>query len=169
MKIQLNYIVLLFCTLLLASCKMSVSFVGGKIEGKTFNIGDFPNYAPIVQPSLSQSFVDGLRNKIVNESNLKYTQSSADLLFSGSIKDYKITQISATSGTTAAMSRLTVTIELNYINNLDPKKGFSAPKTYTEFADFGIDQSLSSIEQDLINEIVKKLAQQVYLDIIPAW
>ena len=169
MRIYLTYLTLIIALVFTAGCKMSVSFTGGKIEGKTFNIGDFPNYAPIVQPTFSQAFVDALRNKIVNESNVKYTQTSADLVFTGSIKDYKITPISATSNTTAAGNRLTVSIEVNYVNNIDPKKGFTAPKTYTEFADFSIDQNLSDIEQDLIAEIVKKLAQQVYLDIIPAW
>ncbi|MCX6182643.1 MAG: LPS assembly lipoprotein LptE [Bacteroidetes bacterium] len=166
MKISLTYLSLLFLVFA-AGCKMSVSFTGGKIEGKTFNIGDFPNYAPIVQPSFSQAFVDALRNKIVNESNLKYSQDTPDLLFTGSIKDYKITPISATSNTTAAGNRLTVSIEVTYESKIDPKKNFT--KSYTEFADFSIDQNLTDIENDLISEIVKKLAQQVYLDIIPAW
>ncbi len=169
MKIYITYITLIIAVVFTSACKMSVSFTGGKIEGKTFNIGDFPNYAPIVQPTFSQAFVDALRNKIVNESNVKYTQSSADLVFTGSIKDYKITTVSATGNTTAAGNRLSVTIEVNYVNNIDPKKGFTAPKSYTEFADFPIDQNLTDIESDLIAEIVKKLAQQVYLDIIPAW
>ncbi|MFM7021487.1 MAG: LPS assembly lipoprotein LptE [Flavobacteriales bacterium] len=169
MKILTAYS-LLIVTLLLSSCKINLSFTGGQLSGSTFTIGDFPNYAPLVQPSLSQAFVDGLRNKIVNESNLKYKPhnplDSSDHYFSGKITNYTVTPISATSASTAAMNRLSVSIEVVYYERIK-KKNFT--KTYTEFADFSIDENLTNIEDQLIAEIVKKLAQQVYLDIIPGW
>ena len=168
MKVYLSYITLIAALVFTSGCKISVSFVGGTIDAKNFNIGDFPNYAPIVNPVFSQAFVDALRTKIVNESNVKYTQSTAaDLVFTGSVKNYSVGPVSATSANTAAGNRLTVTIEVIYVNNVDPKKNFT--KSYTEYADFQIDENFNTLEPQFVKEIVDKFTRQVYLDIIPSW
>ncbi len=76
-------------------CTVTASFSEGKIYGTSFAIGQFPNNAALVQPSFSQALVDGLITKIINESNLKYSEDcySSTYFYSGSITNYAVTPL----------------------------------------------------------------------------
>lgn len=167
-------IVFTFATIALISwsCTVSASFTEGKIYGETFAIGVFPNQASLVQPALSQELIDGLRTKIINESNLKFTEDcfSSSYYFTGSILNYAVTPLSATGANVAAANRLTVTVSVK-CDTICPTKQASSPfftKSYTEFADFSTEETFASSEEKLIKEIVTKITQQIYLDLLTA-
>jgi len=153
-------------------CTVTASFSEGKIYGTTFAIGQFPNNAALVQPSFSQALIDGLRTKIINESNLKYSEDcySSTYYYSGSIANYTVTPLAATGANTAASNRLTVSVNIK-CDTVCPVKGEKPPfinKTYTEFADYGNDETFAVAEERLIKEIVTKISQQAYLDLLSA-
>lgn len=153
-------------------CTVTASFSEGKIYGTTFSIGQFPNKAALVQPSFSQALVDGLRTKIINESNLKYTEDcySSSYFYSGEITNYAVTPLAATGANQAASNRLTVSVNIK-CDTICPIKGEKPPfinRTYTEFADYGNDETFAVAEERLIKEIVTKISQQAYLDLLSA-
>ena len=62
----------------------------------------------------------------------------------GKIKKYEIQPISIQNDETAAQNRLTISIEINYINNLDNSKNFQT--TFSDYIDFNSDLIFSNIE-----------------------
>ncbi len=56
------------CWLLVSGCKVNYGFTGASVSHdiKTFSVKYFPNNAPIVNPSLSQTFTEKLKEKIVS-------------------------------------------------------------------------------------------------------
>ncbi|MDE5574181.1 MAG: hypothetical protein K2I87_00535, partial [Bacteroidales bacterium] len=111
--------------LLLTGCKV-YSLSGASIppEAKTLGVGYFRNRAPSVQPTLSSVFTDRLKEYLVSQSNLSLVDGFADLQFSGEITGYAINPVSIQSNDQAAMNRLTITVQVRYVNRFDAKTNF---------------------------------------------
>ena len=135
-------------------------------NAKTISIAFFPNNAALVQPVLSQSFTEDLRNFFQTQSSLSLTSRGGDLQIEGSIVDYRIAPISITD-ISAASNRLTITVNVKFTNTLDPTKDFDS--NFSRFADFPSSQNLVSIESELIRQINQQLAQDIFNRALINW
>lgn len=162
-----QFLHLALCALLTA-CTGGYSFTGGDVgSAKTVSVAFFPNYAPLVQPNLSQTFTEALRDILVQQTTLTLVDEDADLQFAGSIVGYDIQPINAQANETAAQSRLTVTVNVSYTNTLEKEKSFE--QRFSRYRDFGTDEDLSSIEEQLLAEINKELAENILNRAIANW
>src|ERR1041385_3718016 len=109
--------------LFLAGCKVNYGFTGASVSPdiKTFSVRYFPNNAPVVSPTLSQTFTEKLKDKIVSQASLSHTDKQADLIFEGNITGYAIQPIAIQANETAAQNRLTITINVKFTNTKDQK------------------------------------------------
>jgi len=84
----------------LGSC---YSFSGSSLspETKTINIREFPNNAPLMNPTLSQEFSIALQNRFLQRTSLKGTKTDPDILLEGEITDYSITPTTISSSVNA--------------------------------------------------------------------
>lgn len=143
------------------------TFKGGIIPGKTFSMNAFPNNASIINPSLSFLTVDALRQKILSESSLKFTESDGDAHFEGTITGYAITPIQATGNRISAQSRLTISVQVVYTNLANDKINYN--KTFSDFDDFDNTVDFASVESQLVDKILKKLVDQIYNAAMEDW
>ncbi|KAB1157444.1 hypothetical protein F7018_10995 [Tenacibaculum aiptasiae] len=144
------------------------SFTGGDTgNAKTIQIDFFPNQAPLVEPTLSQRFTQELQDLFTRQTNLTLVNSGGDLHFSGEITDYRITPMSATANQTAAQNRLTITVNVNYINNLDEKKNFEKPFTF--YYDYGADQQINTILDSALRDILERINQDIFNASVGKW
>src|SRR5690606_24535555 len=103
------------------------SFTGGDVgNAKTISVDFFPNYAPIVEPTLSQVFTEALRDIFIRQTSLELVERGGDLHFEGTITGYDVKPINAQSSDVgkAAANRLTITVNVIYVNKLEEKKSF---------------------------------------------
>ena len=84
----------------------------------------FQNQASLIEPTLSQRFTQDLIDLFTRQTNLTAVTSNGDLYFSGEITGYRITPMSATAQQTAAQNRLTVTVNVRFVNKLIEKDDF---------------------------------------------
>lgn len=154
--------------LLLTGCKV-YSLSGASIppEAKTLGVGYFRNRAPSVQPTLSSVFTDRLKEYLVSQSNLSLVDGFADLQFSGEITGYSINPVSIQSNDQAAMNRLTITVQVRYVNRFDAKSNFS--QNFSRYRDYDSRLSLASVESSLIEEIVDELVDDIYQRAFVNW
>jgi len=154
--------------LLLLSCKMNYSFSGASLspDVKTVTVEYFPNRASLVYPVLSQSFSEALKDKFTTEAGLNLVNSGGDLEFSGTITGYRLSPV-AIQQNEAAMMRLTITVQVKFINNTDPSQNFS--ESFSEFTDYQADQEFSSVEPDLNRVIIDKLLEKIFLKSAANW
>lgn len=145
------------------------SFTGASIdpEIKTFSVSYFPNNAPLVQPTLSQSFTDALKEKLTSQTDLILVKSSGDLRFSGEITGYSTRPIAIQGNETAAMNRLSVTIKVQFENTFDDKQSFET--NFTRYQDYESSLSLSAVEGTLIDEINEQLVEDVFNKAVVNW
>jgi hypothetical protein len=166
---KLTFIVLFsISTILLAACG-AYSFTGGNTgDAKTIQIDFFQNQAPLVEPALTQRFTNDLQDLFTRQTNLTLTGSNGDLHFSGEITDYRVTPMSGTSNQTAAQNRLTVTVNVRFINKLEVKDDFE--KTFSFYSDYGANSQLTgSILEAALDEIVERLTQDIFNASVAKW
>lgn len=161
-------IALSLCGALLGACRMNVSFTGGDVgDARTMSVELFQARAPLATPQSAQLFSETLRDLLLAQSPLKLARGDGDLQYSGAIVGYDVQPVSIQASETAALNRLTLTASVNYVNTLDPKK--NAEFTVSRFADYSSAQDLVSVEEQLVNEIAKQLAQDIFDRTIGSW
>lgn len=154
--------------LLATSCGI-YSFTGGSIpEGiESITVERFENNAPLVVPSLSQDFTEALRQKFIRQTNLEMQDYEGDMQFSGAITKYAVAPEAITGNEVASQNRLTIGVKVSYVNTKYPEKNWD--KSFAQFSLFSADQSLTEVEATLIEEIVDRLAQDIFNKALSNW
>lgn len=159
---------------LAAACSGGYSFTGADVgNAKTVSIEYFPNYANLINPQLSQIFTENLRDIFVRQTPLNLKEEGGDLQFSGSITDYSLTPINAQAsqpgelGGEVAQTRLTIQVNVSYINTLDEKQSFE--QRFSRFADFDSNVELAQVEEELMDQITTQLAENILNQAIGNW
>jgi len=130
-------------------------------------VGFFPNRARLVNPNLSQLFIDGLQDVLIKQTSLNQITDKADLEFSGQITDYDVKPMNIQTGDLAAQNRLTIGVKVKFTNNKDHEQDWE--KTFSQYEDFDSNLSLSAAENDLVPLIIKKLTDDIFNASIANW
>ena len=161
----MKHLAFLLLCLILGSCKLSLS--GGNYgEAKTISIAFFPNNAALVQPTLSQSFTEDLRNFFQTQSPLSLISKGGDLQIEGAITDYRVGPVGV-SNQAASSNRLTITVNVKFSNSKDSTKDFDS--SFSRFVDFPSSQNISSIEQELVSQVNQQLIQDIFNKALINW
>lgn len=157
-------------SLTLWACSGGYSFTGGDVgDAKTVSIQNFPNNAELVKPQLSQVFSEKLRDIFVQQTPLELVGRGGDLQFMGEITRYSIDPINAQASNigSVAQNRLTVEVNVIYINELEPDKGFE--KKFSRFVDFDANQDINQIEEELHDQVAQELSENILNQSIGNW
>lgn len=167
-KFFLSGVSFLSCLFFISACGV-YTFTGTQIDPnlKTFNVRYIPNQAAIVVPSLSQTFTDALRNKILTNSNLNLSESGSDIEFSGAIITYSVNPVATQANETAALNRLTISVSIEYINHQDDKKNWSS--SFSRYTDYSSSTDLASVQDQLIKEITDQLVEDIFNKAFVNW
>ena len=169
---KINPIIIVFLiTCSIAGCKTKYSFTGASIapDVKTVSIQYFQNFAPMVQPILSQAFTEALRDIFLSQTNLNLTERNGDLQFEGNITDYTTNPVAiqGNATSTAALNRLTIRVNVKFINTKDETQNFET--SFSRFADYDASKNLSAVETILIKEINDQLVQDIFNKSVTNW
>lgn len=163
----LYIVILCYAIANLQSCKV-YSFTGAAIEGKTINIHFIENKARNIVPSLSASFTEKLRQRILSQTSLSQINSDeTDYDLKGEITDYSVTVASITGTETSSKNRLTITVNIQFINRKNEKANFT--QSFSRFADFNATQNIQTIETSLITTISDQLADDIFNKAFVNW
>ncbi|HVK96740.1 MAG TPA: LPS assembly lipoprotein LptE [Flavisolibacter sp.] len=137
---------------------------------RTVRVQFIENKAPYVNPQLSPTLTERLKQKIVNQTRLTQTNNdNADFDISGTVTDYAV----STSGITSSqgqqqtsINRLTVTVAIR-LNNQKQNKNeeFSVSRSF----DFDARRSLQSAEAALLDEMIRNLTDEIFNRIFSNW
>lgn len=152
----------------LSSCGI-YSFTGASIPpgAKTVSVQYFPNKAALVEPTLSETFTNALRDIFINQTNLKMVGQHGDLALEGEIINYAITPEAIQGNQTAALDRLTITIKARFVNRLDPAKDFESQ--FTQYKEYRSTDNFNSIKSNLIKQIADNLAENIFNKAVVNW
>jgi hypothetical protein len=164
--LSLAVLVLLFIQ---QSCKVNYSFTGASIppEVKTIRIANFPNNAPLVNPTLSQTFTDALRDKFQAQTGLILVNSGGDMVIEGAITDYNTRPTAIQGDDVAALNRLSISVKVKFINYFDETQNFE--QTFTRYEDYPSEQDLNSVTETIVPQITKYLVEDIFNKAVVNW
>lgn len=159
---------LLFFSIYMQSCKV-YSFTGANIPDdiKTFNVELFQNRANNGPASLPQSITDQMKLKFQTEANLRSVSGESDIQFKGTITAFTYTNEAAVAGATSGLNKLSISIQIECINNRNEKDNFT--ETFSRYAQFPAAQDIPSVENQLIAEINRQLVDDVFQRAFVKW
>jgi Lipopolysaccharide-assembly len=146
----------------LSACTVNYGFTGADIplEARTFSVETFQVIAPLATPLVAQNFSETLRDLLQQQTPLDLVRERGHLQYAGTIVGYDIQPVNIQSNETAAQNRLTMTVTMRYTNTLDPDR--NKEETLSRFADYASGTDLAAVEEGLITEIGKQLAQDIF-------
>lgn len=165
--IRLLSVVLLTTLPIWQGC-ISYSFTGAATTAKTIQVDDFFNNTDLGPANLGQLFTNRLKDYYQQNSSLKVVGENGELQIEGTIVRYSIDPIaptagSSTTGDLAALTRLTISVRVNYVDTIEPKNNFK-DRTFTFYADFPSSQDFNSVQESL----QRRITDQIYIDIFNA-
>lgn len=146
------------------------SFTGISLssETKTFQVNYFQNISALIEPGIERDFTLALQDVILNQTNLDLVKSNGDILYEGEIVEYRISPTTSTASNTAAQNRLTIGINVRFVNKDDEEADFE--KRFSFFFDFeGSAQLIGSQKTTAIEEIFERITQDVVNASLANW
>lgn len=160
---------LIFAALVVHSCGI-YSFTGTSIQSdvKTVTINYFEYKALKVNPTLSNSLTESLKDKFRKMTRLEQVDMDGDLEITGSVTGYDVRAMAVTANEVAAQNRLTVTVRIDFANRKYPEDDFQG-KSFSAYADYDSTQSLDAVESTLCDEIIEKLCEDIFNATVANW
>ena len=150
--------------LLMQACRISYTFNGAAIDYnvyKTLRIGNFPIRAPMVYAPLQPMFENKLTDTYTKQTRLQIIDSSnTDLSVEGEITGYNLTPQAVNEDAYASQTRLTITVRVKYTDHKNPNS--SVDQSFSAFRDFDSSQMLTSVQDELCEEITDELVMLIF-------
>jgi len=161
-------IAIVFGAIAICNCgRVSFNMSGASIgAAKTCQVVYFENRAEDVYTRLSPLMTDALKDKIQSSSSLRLVNSNADVTFEGVITGYVVLPQQIVQGGTAAEDKLTITVKVKFINELDPEKNYDKSFSRFQVCSGG---TFSSAESRLVEDILKELMEDIYNEAFASW
>lgn len=151
------------------SCKISYSFTGASIPEnvKTVSVKYIETRASLASPTESQNLTEALKDIIISQSNLVLVGKGSDVAFEGEITGYRNDPVAVQGNETAALNKLSVTVNIRFKSEKDEKQNFE--QSFSAFAQYNADQNLSTVEDQLLKEINQQLVQDIFNRAFSNW
>ncbi len=168
---KLLSLIFLISTLTMALGCGVYSFTGADIDystTKTFQVNNFANNAPIVEPKVARNFSLALQDILLNQTNLSLTNNNGDLIYEGEIVEYYVAPITATSRNTAAENRLTIGVNVRFTNTKSTEKDFE--QKFSFYYDYsGSAQLIGGQLDTALSVIFERLTQDIFNKSLANW
>ena len=156
--------------LMLASCTVSYKFNGASIDyskTKTIEIADFPIRSSYVWAPMGSIFNNELKDIFANHTRLIQVRRNGDMKIEGEITQYSQRNKAVTSEGTSAQAELSMTVNVRFTNNANHNEDFE--RQFTATASFETSQSFTSVQEDLVNQMVEDLVDQIFNATVANW
>ena len=154
----------------LTACSVSYKFNGASIDyskTKTIQITDFPIRSSYVWGPMAPMFNNQLKDQFANHTKLTQVKRNGDLKIEGEITRYEQRNKSVSSEGYSAQTELSITVNVRFTNNVKHSEDFE--KQFTAQQSYDSTQSLNSVQEELVNLMVKDLCDQIFNATVAQW
>lgn len=154
---------------LLTACAVSYKFTGTNIDYsviKSLQLDKIPNRAPYGWAPMEAMFNSKLEDLYTNQTRLQMVKRNGDLHVSGEITGYDQFNKAISADGFSSQVQLKMTVNIRFENkkaNVQWERQFSATTQYDAT------QSLSAVQEALVTELVKDIADQVFNATVADW
>ena len=157
-------------TPLATSCSVSYKFNGASIDyskTKTIQIADFPIRSAYVWGPMASIFNNQLKDIYANHTKLIQVRKNGDLKIEGEITKYEQRNKSVSSEGYSAQTELSMTVNVRFTNNANHREDFE--KQFTATSSYETTQSLNSVQEELVTQMVKEITDQIFNATVANW
>ena len=149
---------------------MSYKFNGASIDytkTKTITIADFPIRSNYVWGPMQTIFNNELKDIFANHTRLSQVKRNGDLKIEGEITQYSQRNKSVSSEGYSAQTELSMTVNVRFTNNKKHDEDFE--KQFTSTTSYESTQSLNSVQEALVTQMVKEIVDQIFNATVANW
>lgn len=165
MKRYILHIALVAVTaLVVAACSISYGFNGASIDyasTKTIQISDFPIRASYVWGPMAPIFNNELKDKYASHTKLTQVKRNGDWQISGEIAEYSQRNKAVSAEGYSAQTELTMSVNVTFVNRANDAQSFSNRK-FSASTTYETTQSLNSVQEELVTQMVKDIVDQIF-------
>ena len=154
----------------LTSCKVSYSFSGASVDyskTKTIQIADFPIRSSYVWGPMQAIFNNELKDLFTSRTRLELVRRNGDLQIEGEISQYQQRNKGVSSEGYSAQVELSMTVNVRFTNNVNHDEDFE--QQFTATTTYPSTQSLNSVQEELVTQMVEDITQQIYNATLANW
>lgn len=158
------------CSLFLASCSVSYKFNGASIDytkTKTIQIADFPIRSSYVWGPMGPIFNNQLKDQFASHTRLQQVKRNGDLKIEGEITRYEQRNKSVSAEGYSAQTELSITVNVRFTNNVNHNEDFE--QQFTAQSSYPTTQSLNSVQEELVTQMVKDICDQIFNATVANW
>ena len=162
--------ILLLGLLIPTSCSVSYKFNGASIDyskTKTIQIADFPIRSSYVWAPMGPMFNNELRSQFTDHTRLELVRRNGDLKLEGEITRYDQRNKGVSSEGNSSMVELSMTVNVRFTNNAKHSDDFEQQFTATSSYDSNL--SLNSVQDGLVEEMVRNICEQIFNAAVANW
>lgn len=169
-------LVVLLSALVVTACTVSYSFRGIDIDYtkiKTMELRDITSQTPLLQMPLLISFNEHLKDVFTRNTKLSFVDAGGDLELEGEVVRFDLTPMSVkeTGGDNnqirASETRLTMSVKIRFRNNVNSAK--DKEETITAYRDYDSSKMFDDVQDALMEELKKDIADQIFNTTLSDW
>ncbi|PKP19330.1 MAG: hypothetical protein CVU06_11455 [Bacteroidetes bacterium HGW-Bacteroidetes-22] len=120
-----------------------------------------------MNPALSSTLTDALRDRFASQTRLDLVNSRGDLSIEGHITGYTASPTAIQGNDVAAQYRLTVTVKVIFVNNVDETQNFE--QSFSRFEDYSSTLDLNVVQDNLVATITEALVDDIFNKAVVNW
>lgn len=163
-------VTLLLAAMLMVACSVSYKFNGASIDyskTKTIQIEDFPIRSSYVWGPMGPMFNNELKDIFARNTKLQQVRRNGDLKIEGEITQYSQRNKSVSSEGYSAQTELSITVNVRFTNNANHDEDFE--KQFTASQSYETTQSLASVQEELVQQMIEDLTDQIFNATVANW
>lgn len=152
------------------ACSISYKFNGASInydKVKTITIETFPIKSAYVYAPLGTVFNDQLQTIYMTQTRLQLVPRNGDLSLSGEIVGYDQLNQAVKADGYSSETQLKVTVNVRFVNNTNHAEDFE--RQFSAFRNYDSSLPLSTVQDGLIDEMVKEIVEQIFNATVANW
>ena len=156
----------------LTACSISYKFNGSSIDYtkvKTISFEIFQNRSTgFVWGPMESMFNTALQDMYMQQTRLQQTKRGGDLELSGEITNYDAYNKGVGADGYSTMAELRMTVKVNFSNKVNPSENFES-KQFSSSREYDATQQLASVQDELVNQMIKDIVEQIFNATVANW
>ena len=154
----------------ITACVPRYTFNGASInydETKTITIADFPNRCTYVWGPMAGIFNNQLKDYFANHTRLIQVRRNGDMVIDGEISRYEVRNKSVSSEGYSSQTELSITVNVRFTNKANHSQDFE--QQFSAHASYPTTQSLNSVQEEYVTQMVKDIVDQIFNATVANW
>ena len=156
----------------MSACSISYQFNGSSIDYtkvKTIAFENFPNRSVgFVWGPMESMFNTALQDIYMQQTRLQQVKRNGDLQLSGEITNYDAYNKGVGSDGYSTMAELRMTVRVTFVNTVNPQENFEA-RQFSASREYDATQQLASVQDELVNQMIKDIVDQIFNATVANW